>query len=105
LVIAPDLIEYRPVEVMSSIPTILVNCLDPNANVPNIVPDEQGAGSAAARVLIEAGHSSIGVIAGPSDAMQSWLRLAGIQAAAAEQMTLSVRTVPKVLLQLPGRQP
>ena len=31
LVIAPDLIEYWPVEVMSSIPTILVNCLDPNS--------------------------------------------------------------------------
>src|SRR5688500_11620803 len=83
LVIAPDLIEYRPVEVMSSIPTILVNCLDPDASVPNIVPDEQGAGSAAARVLIEAGHTCIGVIAGPSDAMQSRLRLAGIQADAA----------------------
>jgi hypothetical protein len=55
-VIAPDLIEYRPVEVMSSIPTILVNCLDPNASVTNIVPDEQGAGSAAARVLIEGAH-------------------------------------------------
>jgi LacI family transcriptional regulator len=94
LVIAPDLIEYRPVEVMSSIPTILVNCLDPDASVPNIVPDERGAGSAAARVLIEAGHTCIGVIAGPSDAMQSRLRLAGIQAAAAEQMTLSVQTVP-----------
>jgi LacI family transcriptional regulator len=93
LVIAPDLIEYRPAEAMSSIPTILVNCLDPNASVPNIIPDEQGAGSAAARVLIEAGHACIGIIAGPSDAMQSRLRLAGIQAAA-EQMTLSVQTVP-----------
>jgi LacI family transcriptional regulator len=31
LVIAPDLIEYRPMEAMSSLPTILVNCLDPNA--------------------------------------------------------------------------
>jgi LacI family transcriptional regulator len=94
LVIAPDLIEYRPVEVMSSIPTILLNCLDPNASVTNIVPDEQGAGFAAARVLIEAGHTCIGVIAGPSDAMQSRLRLAGIQAAAAEQMILPIQTMP-----------
>ena len=95
LVIAPDLVDFRPVEVMSTIPTILVNCLDPNASVTSIVPDEHGAGSAAARVLIEAGHTRIGVVAGPSDAMQSRLRLAGIQAtAAAEHMTFSVRAVP-----------
>ena len=68
---------------MSTIPTILVNCLDPNASVTSIVPDEHGAGSAAARLLIEAGHTRIGVVAGPSDAMQSRLRLAGIQATAA----------------------
>jgi LacI family transcriptional regulator len=113
LVIAPDLVEYWPVDVMSSIPTILVNCVDPDASVPNIVPDEQGAGSAAARVLIEAGHTSIGVVAGPSDAMQSRLRLAGIQAAAAEQLALSVQTAPdrdigsgfeaaRILLSAPG---
>jgi LacI family transcriptional regulator len=34
------------------------------------------------------------VVAGPSDAMQSRLRLAGIQAAAADQITLSVQTAP-----------
>jgi LacI family transcriptional regulator, galactose operon repressor len=44
LVIAPDLINYRPVEVMSTIPTILVNCLDPNSNLTSIVPDERGRG-------------------------------------------------------------
>ena len=33
LVIAPDLIAYRPVEAMSTIPTILVNCIDPDASV------------------------------------------------------------------------
>jgi DNA-binding LacI/PurR family transcriptional regulator len=65
LVIAPDLIAYRPVEPMSTIPTILVNCVDPGAGVASIVPDEHGAGSAAARVLIEAGHTHIGVVAGP----------------------------------------
>jgi transcriptional regulator with XRE-family HTH domain len=80
LVIAPDLIEYRPVEVMSSIQTILVNCLDPSASLTTVAPDEYGAGSAAARVLIEAGHTSIGVVAEASDKMQNRLRLAGIQA-------------------------
>jgi LacI family transcriptional regulator len=95
LVIAPDLIAYRPVEAMSTIPTILVNCIDPDASVASIVPDEHGAGSAAAGVLIEAGHTSIGVLAGPPDAMQSRLRLAGIQSAAtAAGITVSVQTAP-----------
>jgi LacI family transcriptional regulator len=94
LVIAPDLIEYRPVEVMSSIQTILVNCLDPSASLTTVAPDEYGAGSAAARVLIEAGHTSIGVVAEPSDKMQNRLRLAGIQAATTEQTPFSVQTVP-----------
>jgi LacI family transcriptional regulator len=94
LVIAPDLIEYRPVEVMSSIQTILLNCLDPSASLTAVAPDEFGAGSAAARVLIEAGHTSIGVVAEPSDKMQHRLRLAGIQAATREQTPFSVQTVP-----------
>jgi LacI family transcriptional regulator len=94
LVIAPDLIEYRPVEVMSSIQTILVNCLDPSASLTTVAPDEYGAGSAAARVLIEAGHTSIGVVAEPSDKMQNRLRLAGIQAATTEQTPFRFRRCP-----------
>jgi LacI family transcriptional regulator len=94
LVMAPGLISYSPVEVMSTIPTILVNCVDPNAGLTSIVADEHGAGGAAAGVLIERGHTSIGVIAGPRDAMQSRLRLAGIEetAAAAGNVVLSVET-------------
>jgi LacI family transcriptional regulator len=94
LVMAPDLISYSPVEVMSTIPTILVNCVDPNAGLTSIVADEHGAGCAAARVLIESGHISIGVISGPSDAMQSRQRLAGIEqtAEAAEHVQLSIQT-------------
>jgi LacI family transcriptional regulator, galactose operon repressor len=94
LVMAPDLISYSPVEVMSTIPTILVNCVDPNAGLTSIVADEHGAGCAAARVLIESGHISMGVISGPSDAMQSRQRLAGIEqtAEAAEYVQLSIQT-------------
>jgi len=95
LVIAPDLIAYRPVEPMSTIPTILVNCVDPDAGVASIVPDEHGAGSAAAGVVIEAGHTRIGVVAGPPEAMQNRLRLAGIQAAAeAAQVAVSAHAAP-----------
>jgi LacI family transcriptional regulator len=94
LVIAPDLTAYRPVEAMSTIPTILVNCVDPNASVASVVPDEEGAGSGAAEVLIEAGHTRI-VVAGPPDAMQNRLRVAGIQAAArAGHISASVQTAP-----------
>lgn len=94
LVIAPELIDYGPMEVMSAIPTILVNCLDPSHGLTSIVADEYGAGSAAARVLIEAGHRRIGVVAGPLNAMDSRLRLEGIEAtAAAERTAVSVQTV------------
>jgi LacI family transcriptional regulator len=95
LVIAPDLIEYRPVEVMSTIPTILVNCLDPTGRLTSIVADEYAAGSAAARVLIEAGHRRIGVVAGSLEAMDSRLRLNGVEATAdAEHVALSVQRIP-----------
>jgi LacI family transcriptional regulator len=94
LVIAPDLIEYQPVEVMSTIPTILVNCIAPKGGLTSIVADEYGAGSAAARVLIDAGHTCLGVVAGSLDAMQSRLRLEGIEAtAAAEHIGISVNRV------------
>lgn len=94
LVIAPDLIDYRPAEVMRTVPTTLVNCLDPSGGLTSVVADEHGAGSAAAGVLIEAGHTSLGVIAGPSDSMQSRLRLKGIEAAAAaNRIGVSVQAV------------
>jgi len=93
LVMAPDLISYSPVEVMATIPTILVNCVDPNARLTSIVADERGAGRDAARLLLEGGHNRVGVIAGPRDAMQSRLRLAGIEeTAAAQHVALSVET-------------
>ena len=78
---------------MSSIPTILVNCLDPDASVPNIVPDEQGAGSAAARVLIEAGHTCIGVVADPRTQCRAGCASQGFRPQR-RQMALSVQTAP-----------
>jgi LacI family transcriptional regulator len=96
LVIAPDLVNFGAVEVMSTIPTILVNCLDPNAGLTSLIADERSAGAAAVRVLMDAGHSRIGVVGGPPDAMPSRLRLQGIEeaAAAAERVALSVQTAP-----------
>ncbi|HEX5383937.1 MAG TPA: LacI family DNA-binding transcriptional regulator [Propionibacteriaceae bacterium] len=92
LVIAPDLSEYRPVEVMSATPTILVNCLAHDGGLTSIVADEYAAGSAAAQVLIDAGHRSIGVLTGSLDAMDGRLRLEGIEAAvAAQRVGISVQ--------------
>jgi len=65
LVIAPDLINYRPVEVMSTIPTILVNCLDrlagieaaaehTSVSVQAVANRDIGSGFDAARTLLSA---------------------------------------------------
>jgi LacI family transcriptional regulator len=77
LVIAPELTDYRPPDTMMSIPTILVNCADPQASVTSVVPDESGAGAAAAQILVDAGHLRIGILAGSPDAVQTRLRVAG----------------------------
>jgi LacI family transcriptional regulator len=65
LVIAPDLINYRSVEVMSTIPTILVNCLDrlagieaaaehTSVSVQAVANRDIGSGFDAARTLLNA---------------------------------------------------
>ncbi len=77
LVVAPELTDYQPSELMLSLPTILVNCADPQATVTSVVPDEAGAGASAAQILIDAGHSRIGLLAGQPDAVQTRLRVAG----------------------------
>lgn len=37
-------------------PLVLLNCLDPTAAIPSVVPDDEAAGRAAAHALIDAGH-------------------------------------------------
>ncbi len=84
IVVAPELVDYQPPEALASTATVLVNCFDPGAGVTALVPDERGAGAAAARLLIEAGHTRIGVLCSRSS-IQTEHRLLGIgdQAAAA----------------------
>jgi LacI family transcriptional regulator len=94
LVIAPELTDYRPAEPMLSMPTILVNCVDPQAGVTSVVPDETGAGATAAQILIERGHSRIGLLAGPSESVQTRLRVAGCHSVLAPvDLTASVQFV------------
>src|SRR3954452_16101016 len=40
LVVAPELVHYRPVEALVSTPTVLLNCLDPDAMVASPLADE-----------------------------------------------------------------
>lgn len=79
LIIAPDLVEYEPVEQLVSTPTVLINCVDPLGVVSSVAPDERDAGRRAAAVLLERGHRRIGVLGGDPEAFQSQLRLQGVQ--------------------------
>ena len=93
LVIAPELTDYRPPETMLSVPTILVNCADPQAGVTSVVPDEAGAGACAAQILVDAGHTRIGVIAGPAESVQTRLRVAGCRQVITTELAAPVQFV------------
>jgi len=80
-VIAPELVDYQPVDLMTSVPTLLLNCADPRAGLTSLVPDESTAAATAAQLLIEAGHTRIGLLTDPPDAVLTRLRLAGVQEA------------------------
>jgi LacI family transcriptional regulator len=80
-VIAPELVDFAPAELMTSVPTLLVNCADPRAGLTSLVPDESAAAASAAQLLIEAGHTRIGLVTDPPDAILTRLRLAGVQEA------------------------
>lgn len=55
------------------------SCTDPS--VPSVLYDDKKAGYDVAKYLIQAGHKSIGVIAGPSGSSHSIRRLTGFQEA------------------------
>jgi LacI family transcriptional regulator len=93
LVIAPELTDYQPPETMLSVPTILVNCADPQAGVTSVVPDEAGAGACAAQILVDAGHTRIGVIAGPAESVQTRLRVAGCRQVITTELAAPVQFV------------
>jgi LacI family transcriptional regulator len=80
-VVAPELVDYQPTELMASVPTLLLNCADPRAGLSSLVPDESAAATTAARLLIEAGHTRIGLLTDPPDTVSTRLRLAGVQEA------------------------
>lgn len=83
LVVAPEICEYEAVEAMSYSPVVLLNCLDPSNGLTGVVADEEGAGAAAVRLLLERGHRDIGLLSGPSTHFQTTLRARGVQRALA----------------------
>jgi LacI family transcriptional regulator len=72
-------------EAINGHPTVLVNALAPDAQVPAVVPDELAAGRAAAKVLLEAGHRAEIHLLGeaPPALFAARERLAGVEAALA----------------------
>jgi LacI family transcriptional regulator len=59
-----------------------------------VVPDETSAGATAAQILVDGGHSRIGLLAGPSESVQTRLRVAGCHSVLAlADLTVSVEFV------------
>ncbi|HEY5820352.1 MAG TPA: LacI family DNA-binding transcriptional regulator [Propionibacteriaceae bacterium] len=83
LVVAPELVEFRPPEAILGTPTVLVNCIDPEHHVTSIVPDEFGAALVAAQILIDHGHRRIGLLTDDAPTAQVRERVAGVHAAMA----------------------
>jgi LacI family transcriptional regulator len=59
------------------LPTLLVNCYTANDSLPCVLPDEVGGGRAAARILIDAGHTRIAFLTGVTGAWATRARLRG----------------------------
>lgn len=82
VVVAPELTDFLLPEAVAATPTVMVNCFDPTLGSSSLVPDEVGAGTSAARRLIDAGHRRLGVLAG-SEGLASERRVQGAREAAA----------------------
>ena len=64
VVVAPELTPYAVPEAVAAAPTVMVNCFDEALAASSLVPDEEGAGASAARLLLDAGHREVAVLAG-----------------------------------------
>ncbi len=75
---------HRQVKVpqeMLSIPSVLVNCFDDQAQIASFVPDDEQAGFDATQLLIEQGHTRIALISLDPKIVASKLRLGGYRRA------------------------
>jgi LacI family transcriptional regulator len=97
VVLSPELADYQLPETLDAVPTVLLNCADSSRPRTSVVPDELAAGASAARLLVEAGHRRIGVLAHPADTLQAERRIRGIQ------RELAAAGLPEPLVVATGR--
>jgi LacI family transcriptional regulator len=70
-------------EVLSAVPTVLVDAESDDPQIPAVVPDEVGGGRAAVDLLLAAGHRTIGFATNVDDIPATRGRLAGYRQALA----------------------
>lgn len=80
VVVAPELSEFVLPETVASVPTVMINCLEPSLSASSLVPDEVGAGASAAQHLLDSGHREIAVLAG-AEGLASQRREQGVSRA------------------------
>lgn len=81
LIGASSLKEWRPPDVLQEVPTVLINCYDPEERYPSVIADEFGGGYSATAHLTKAGHKRIGLINGAPETESSRRRQEGFRAA------------------------
>ncbi|WP_375433138.1 LacI family DNA-binding transcriptional regulator [uncultured Friedmanniella sp.] len=78
LVVAPDITHYEPSELLLSLPTVLLNCVDPEGGLTSVVADEVEVGRCGAEVLLEQGHRRVGLLTGSLGDLHVALRVRGV---------------------------
>lgn len=97
VVVAPELTAYEVPEALAGTQLILINCFDPDGRVTSMVPDELGAGAAAAQILLDRGHTRISLLADSRTTAESTNRIAGVRRAlAAAGLTAPELVSPRV---------
>jgi LacI family transcriptional regulator len=64
LIGASSLRAWRPPAMLEDVPTVLINCYDPDERFPCVIPDEFGGGYSATMHLIKAGHRRVALLYG-----------------------------------------
>jgi LacI family transcriptional regulator len=71
-------------EMLGQTPTVLANCFETNPHHPQVIPDDEGGGYAAAQVVLQAGHRKIAFLQLIAGMVATDLRLRGFHQAMQE---------------------
>lgn len=82
IVVAPELVDYHPSELLAGTPTVLINCSDPEGRTSSITPDEFGSAECATNILINLGHRRLALLTDDAPTAQIRARVAGVHSAA-----------------------